>query len=279
MLHYLYLDYGARPQYRRELKYSLISLRQELGEGADAQIAVYTDAPDLYARWPVEVVDIAQRTQAWSGDGLYAHRIKPAVVLDALNRFAAPVCFVDSDSIVRPGFHAEVSAKLAPQEAWSVTKTAVAMNRFELMNPFPPLKGFRTNLPHLGYYHYDQANSWMFNSGLIGVAPVHVPVMEDTLAFIDALIGRARKFPTLEQLALSEVVRLNQIPIVEVKDTFLHYWQGRRRIYMANEIEKSLSPDWNDLTPPKQWAQMDYWKIRAYNYYHGITHMFDGWRR
>ena len=279
MLHYLYLDYGGRPQYRRELRYSLISLRTELGEEADARIAVYTDAPDLYARWPVQVVDISQHTQAWSGDGLYHHRIKPAVVLDALTRFAGPVCFLDSDSIIRPGFHAEVSAKLAPQEVWSVTKTAVVMNRFELMNPFPPLKGFATRLPHLGYYHYDQASSWMFNSGLIGVTPEHVKVMEDTLAFIDALIGRAHKFPTLEQLALSEVVRLNQIPIAEVRDTLLHYWQGRRRVYMANEIEKALSPDWNDLTPPRQWAQMDYWKIRAYNYYHGIAHMFDGWRR
>ena len=47
MLHYLYLDYGGRAQYRRELKYSLISLRQELGTGADARIVVYTDAPKL----------------------------------------------------------------------------------------------------------------------------------------------------------------------------------------------------------------------------------------
>jgi hypothetical protein len=279
MLHYLYLDYGGRAQYRRELKYSLISLRSDLGQemdqGGGARIAVYTDAPQLYARWPVEVVDIAQQTQAWSGDGLYHHRIKPAAVLDALNRFAAPVCFLDSDSIIRPGFHAEVSAKLAPQGA----KSAVVMNHFELTNPFPPLKGFRTALPHLGPYHYDTANSWMFNSGLIGVTPAHVPVMEDVLVFIDALIGRARKFPTIEQLALSEVARLNQIPIAEVKDTFLHYWQGRRRIYMAGQIEKSLSSDWNDLTPPKQWEGMNYWAVRAYNYWYGVTHMFDGWRK
>jgi hypothetical protein len=276
MLHYLYLDYGGRAQYRRELKYSLISLRSELGSdlGEGGRIVIYTDAPAVYARWPVEAVDIAGKTQAWSGGGLYHHRIKPAVVLDALNRFAAPVCFVDSDSIIRPGFRAEVSTKLAPQDVSSATKSAVVMNHFELVNPFPPLKGFRTTLPHLGHYHYDTAASWMFNSGLIGVTPEHVPVMEDALAFIDALIGRARKFPTIEQLALSEVARLNQIPIAEVKDTFLHYWQGRRRIYMADQIEKSLSPDWNDLTPPKQWAQMDYWKIRAYNYCYGITHVF-----
>jgi hypothetical protein len=150
MLHYLYLDYGGRAQYRRELKYSLISLRQELGAAPDARIAIYTDAPQVYANWPVEVVDIAGQTQAWSGRRLYHHRIKPAVVLDALGRFAAPVCFIDSDSIIQPGFHAEVTAKMAPQEVWSVTKTAVVMNRFELRNPFPPLKGFRTRLPHLG---------------------------------------------------------------------------------------------------------------------------------
>src|SRR5262249_28084312 len=120
MLHYLYLDYGGLPRYRRELKYSLISLRQELGEAAAARIAVYTDAPTVYERWPVEVVDIAGRTQAWSGGGLYHHRIKPAVVLDALNRFAAPVCFIDSDSIISKGFHAEVTEKMAPQEVWSV---------------------------------------------------------------------------------------------------------------------------------------------------------------
>ena len=278
MLHYLYLDYGGLAKYRRELKYSLISLRQELGAAPDARIAVYSDTPALYRSWPVEVVDISAPVHGWSGGGLYHHRIKPAVVLDALGRFSGPVCFVDSDSIISKGFHAEVSARLVPEEAWSVTKTAVVMNRFELRNPFPALKGFRTRLPHLGAYRYDLENSWMFNSGLIGMVPAHVPLLEDTLAFIDALIGRARKFPTLEQFALSEVVRLNQIPIAEVRDTFLHYWQGRRRIYMADRIEKALSPDWDDLTPPKEWDAMSYWAVRGYNYWYGVRHMFDGWR-
>jgi hypothetical protein len=279
MLHYLYLDYGGLAKYRRELKYSLISLRQELCAAPDARIAVYTDAPAAYAGWPVEVVDISGQVATWSGDGVYHHRIKPAAVLNALNRFAGPVCFIDSDSIIKPGFHAEVAAKMAPQEVWSVTKMAVVMNRFELMNPFAPLKGFRTSLPHLGRYRYDPAQSWMFNSGLIGVSPVHVPLLEDALALIDALIGRARKFPTLEQFALSEVVRLNQIPVAEVRDSFVHYWQGRRRIYMAHQIARTLSSDWNDLKPPKHWARMNYWAVRAYNYWYGVTHMFSGWQK
>ena len=80
---------------------------------ADAQIAVYSDAPELYRHWPVTAVGIAGQIAAWSGGGLYHHRIKPEVVRDALARFAGPVCFLDSDSIVRPGFHAEVTAKMA----------------------------------------------------------------------------------------------------------------------------------------------------------------------
>ena len=131
MLTYLYLDYGGLPQYRRELRYSLISLRQDLPP--DARIAVYTDAPQVYANWPVTVVDIGGRVADWSGGGLYHHRIKPAAVLDALGRFDGPVCFLDSDSIIQPGFHAELAGKMGE---------AVVMNRFELINPFPPLRGF-----------------------------------------------------------------------------------------------------------------------------------------
>jgi negative regulator of replication initiation len=115
----------------------------------------------------------------------------------------------------------------------------------------------------------------MFNSGLIGMEPAHLSLLDDTLAMIDALIGRAKKFPAIEQFALSEVLRLSQVGIAEIHGTFLHYWQGRRRIYMANRIARTLSPDWDDLTPPKQWADMNYWAVRTYNYYYGVTHALD----
>ena len=265
MLNYLYLDYGGQARYRAELKYSLISLRTEL-DPSKARILVASDAPEVYRAWPVTVMDIAARIPAWSGGGLYYHRIKPALVRVVLEERDEPVLLLDADSIIRPGFHAEVAAKMTD---------AVVMNRFEKHNPIPPLKGFRTQLPHLGAYRYDVAHSWMYNSGLIGMVPKHLPLLGDTLAMIDALIGRAKKFPTIEQFALSEVLRSSQTRIAEIHDSFLHYWQGRRRIYMADQIAKTLSPNWDDLTPPKQWAEMSYWKIRAYNYYHGITHVME----
>ncbi len=269
MLTYLYLDYGGHAKYRRELKYSLISLRMELGDRADAQIAVYSDAPLVYRRWPVTAVGIAAQIAPWSGGGLYPHRIKPEVVRDSLSRFAGPVCFLDSDSIVRPGFHAEVTQKM---------EAAVVMNAFERKNPFPPLSGFRCRLPHLGNYRYDVASSVMYNSGLIGMRPELAPLLDDALAMIDALIGRAKKFPEIEQFALSEVLRLSGIDVAQCNQSFLHYWQGRRRIYMSGQIENNLSPDWDDLTPPKKLAEMNYWAIRAYNYYYGVTHALESFK-
>jgi hypothetical protein len=264
MLNYLYLDYGGREKYRRELKFSLIGLLAGLDRSA-ARIVIYTDAPGLYAKWPVTVRDISGRLSEMSGGGAYWHRIKPAVVLAALREFDEPVCFLDSDSIIAPEFHAELAQKMVG---------AVVMNGLEKRDPWPVLAGFATSLPHLGRYAYDPALSVMHNSGLIGVTPEHVGVMEDTLALIDALIDRAKTIPTLEQFALSEVLRLNKTPVVEIRESFFHYWQGRKRIYMAGQIGKKLSADWDDLTPPRERVDMSYWKIRAYNYYHPIAKLF-----
>ena len=264
MLNYLYLDYGGREKYRRELKFSLIGLLAGLDRSA-ARIVIHTDAPEIYAEWPVTVRDISSRLGQMSGGGAYWHRVKPAVVLAALREFGEPVCFLDSDSIIAPEFHAELAEKMAG---------AVVMNGLEKHDPWPRLAGFATTLPHLGGYAYAGAGSVMNNSGLIGMKPEHAPLLEDTLALIDALTDRAKKMPTLEQFALSEVLRLNAVPVAHIRESFFHYWQGRKRIYMAGQIAKKLSPDWNDLTPPREKVDMNYWKIRAYNYYHPIARLF-----
>ena len=54
--------------------------------------------------------------------------------------------------------------------------------------------------------------------------------------------------------------------------------QDEKLTYMANQIAKTLSPDWDDLTQPKECAKMNYWAIRAYNYYYGITHPLEYFR-
>ncbi len=53
MLNYLYLDYGGLPQYRRELKYSLISLQAELDPDRARIVVAYRRAGTSIANWPV----------------------------------------------------------------------------------------------------------------------------------------------------------------------------------------------------------------------------------
>ena len=57
-----------------------------------------------------------------------------------------------------------------------------------------------------------------------------------------------------------------------------HESSPKKLVYMANQIEKTLSPNWDDLTPPKEWAKMNSWAVRAYNYWYGITHPFEALR-
>ena len=107
MLRYLYLDYGGLAKYRRELKYSLISLRQDWPR-MPLDRGLYRCARALCQLAGDGGGHCRRRSRPGRAAGFYHHRIKPAVVLDALARFAGPVCFLDSDSIMQPGFHAEV---------------------------------------------------------------------------------------------------------------------------------------------------------------------------
>ncbi len=159
MIHFVYLHYGPNENLRRELKYSLLTLRRRL-DPAQHRIAIYTDAPATFAAWPVTTVAIADKMHEYSRGGRFNHRIKLAVLRDALSRFGDAV-LLDSDSIVLAGFPASIAQAL---------RAGAAMNRLELRNPAPEFVGFEATCRMPGY-RYDPAQSQMFNSGLIGVRP------------------------------------------------------------------------------------------------------------
>ena len=162
MLNYLYLDYGGQAEYRAELKYSLISLKAEL-DPAKARIVVASDAPEIYRAWPVTVMDIAPAHPGLVGRRalLSPHQARPGARGAESGSPSRCCSWIPIPSSV-PAFMPRWKTKMAD---------AVVMNRFEKPNPIPPLKGFRTQLPHLGAYRYDVAHSWMYNSGLIGMRP------------------------------------------------------------------------------------------------------------
>jgi len=242
MIHFVYLNYGPRANLRRQLKYSFLTLRRFIDPG-EHQVAIYSDAPDLFAAWPVAAISIADRVAEYSRAGRFGHRIKLAVLHDALTRFGDAI-LLDSDSIVLAGF---------PASAAGALRRGGLMNRFELRNPAPELAGFEARLPYAGPYRYDVERSHMYNSGLIGARADHVPVVADALALTDFFLdGRAAPATVhrLEQIAMSEAFRIHGVAIAEIHDTFLHYWKRSWKSYADWRLPALLSPDWDDLTAP-----------------------------
>lgn len=243
MIYFIYLNYGPNANLRRQLKYSFLTLRRFIDPGTH-RVAVYTDTPDLFAAWPVDAISIAGKVAEYSRAGRFGHRIKLVVLRDALTRFGAAI-LLDSDSIVLAGFPASVADKL---------RRGALMNRFESYNPAPEFAGFEAVLPHAGRYRYDVAMSHMYNSGLIGARAEHVPVLEDAIALTDAFLDGPAAPGTvhrLEQIAMSEALRIHGVTIAEIHDTFLHYWKRSWKYYADWRLPALLSPDWNDLTTPE----------------------------
>lgn len=242
MIHFVYLHYGPSDALRLELKYSYLMLRRVL-DPARHRIAIYADQPDLFAAWPVTVMSLAGKVAAYAAGGRFNHRIKLAVLREALTHLGDTV-LLDSDSIALAGFPARVEDALS---------RGAAMNKFELADPAPELAGFETTLPHGGLYRYDPRRSVMFNSGLVALHAAQAPVVEDALALTDAILDVPVARATLnrrEQLALSEALRVHGIAIAEIDDTFLHYWKRSWKRYADWRLPRLLPADWNDLRLP-----------------------------
>lgn len=243
MIHFVYLHYGPSENLRRELKYSFLTLRRFL-DPAQHRVAIYTDTPILFAAWPVAIVSIAGKLNDYSAAGRFNHRIKLAVLGDALSRLGDTV-LLDSDSIIFAGFPASVADNL---------RHGAVMNRFEARNPAPEFAGFETTLPHAGRYRYDPERSVMFNSGIIGATAAHAPVVEDALALVDTILARPIAPETAnrrEQIAMSEAFRVHGVAVGEIYDTFLHYWKRSWKRYADWRLSRILPADWNDLTEPE----------------------------
>ena len=214
---FLYIDYGASALIGRELRYSLATLRAEIPA---ACVVVYTDKPQAYEGLSVTPRPLGEDFARWTRDGAYNHRIKAAVLADALTARGGLCVLMDTDSYIRPGFAAALEA---------ATAEGPAMDQFETKNPYPEIAGWSAALP-AGPYVYDPRTAIMFNSGLIATrdkAPI-----DEALALIDALWDDGKRLFKIEQIALSEAFRRAGRPIGEVCPAFQHYFRRSLKRYM-----------------------------------------------
>jgi hypothetical protein len=224
---FVYIDYGSSPLIGRELRYCLATL---LAEYEAPRVVVYTDKPDAYASLhPCVTPRVLGQDQArWTRDGAYPHRIKPAVLADALSAHGGLCVLLDTDSYIQPGFAAALA---------KATADGPAMDQFERRDPYPEIAGWSAALPS-GRYVYDPKTAAMFNSGLIAAkAGRDDAALTDALALIDALWDDGKRQFNIEQIAISEAFRLHGRTVGEVCPAFQHYFRRSLKRYMHWRID------------------------------------------
>lgn len=232
MTSFIYIAYGPSPYIRLELLYSLSTLLFEYAK-RPIEVLIYTDNPESYDNLDerIAIVDISATLDGMTRAGALPHRVKPCVLLDAMRSRTQACVLLDTDSYIAAGF-ADLLARALSRGAAMVLR--------EGQIPHPELAGFQTYLPHYGPYAFNPATSVMFNSGLVAVVPrKHVPVIEDVIALIDALLDRGITLFTVEQVSFSEMLRLHGVEIATMHPAFQHYFRRSVKRYMHWRLTKS----------------------------------------
>lgn len=235
----LFLIYGTGREYHLELSYSILSAARFLKDDpAGVKIVLVADPPNQRPDLPVEHLVIDNETlNTWQMGGAYFHAAKPYALAHALRHFDAPAILVDSDTI----FHAH------PKRL------------FDHIGPGRSLM----HLNHGRLDHLPNAPEWdaliessegtvagwpiggdtvIYNSGLLGLDPRDVHLMDDVISVMKAIRTHSGVF-TAEQLAAS-IVFLGATSIATCEDIVEHYWDGPRAYYhyqMARMFPQVLS--------------------------------------
>ena len=247
----VYLCYGPSPATASELRYSIETLLTDIA-GDAARIVVYTDRTQDLRDLGVRLVDAAAMLSTAFVGG-YRHRAKPVVLADALRRFGLPCVMLDTDGFVREGFDAKVGEALAQ---------GGAMNQFVRRDPYPDFGPFAMKLPHLGAYRLDRDNAVMYNSGLVALGPEHLPLVEDTIALIDALWAAGLKRHDIDQFSVSETFRLAGVRVALIEREFEHYCPRWSKRYMRRRLRARRPGERVQYSKTRVRLFKAYWNLR-----------------
>lgn len=222
----LYLMYGSGRAYHLELTYSVLSAARFLSEGAEGvQIVLASDAANQRTDLPVTpLVLTPEQLHDWQFGGSYHHAVKPQVLAHAIRETGAPVALIDTDTVLHahPGrLFDRISAgiSLMHDREWTLGQ---APNRNDWQMLIADCGGA------LGGYPIDD-QTVMHNSGVLGVDPSNVDLLEGSVRFMRAMRKHSDLF-NAEQLAAS-VALGTRTTVAGCADLVEHYWEGPRAYY------------------------------------------------
>lgn len=227
MFNLAYLAYGASPNHQLELTYSVLSVLRFLQQDPpDIRILLICDEANRRPDLPVDELIIPDlQLREWQMDGQYAHAAKPNALAHVLRRFGLPTVLIDTDTILN--HHPDqLFARLAPSKALLHTCEG------PLSALTAQAAAWKQLIEGSGGRIADYPVSWstkMYNSGVIGLCPQDVAVLEDSLRLIEAIRAEVEVF-TAEQLAVS-IASSSRLEIATCEDLVTHYWEGPRAYF------------------------------------------------
>lgn len=226
----LYFCYGAQEIYDQAI-YSILSLLHVSGGTPRAyRIVAYADRPAAFGALPIETVEIDSATlDAWLGGSDYLHRRKTCAIIDALERFDAPVAFIDSDTWFRRAPN-RMLRRIGPGRAiFHLCEGYVAMTGTPADQALARQLATGTcHLPARPPVTLDRRTR-MWNTGVVGIDPSDLPRLRDALALSDAIWAGAdpagaygKKIHHAEQFATGHAFA--DAELSEAADCVYHYW-------------------------------------------------------
>lgn len=213
----VYLVYGGKPEYHREAKFSILSALHH-ARGECPRILLYTDEPEQFSGWPVDLITLDAATLAsWTGPAAYLHRRKAAAIRDAL-AYADQSIFIDTDTFF-------LASPLKLFELLACSSWLVD----EIEGVWKEYKGdvmYDVLAPYLAEHHGVDQQMLLINSGVLGFQVEASHLMDETLALIDVLHPMVPKIHVIEQFAMGVAARHLGRP-AQAQGIVMHYFSGK----------------------------------------------------
>jgi hypothetical protein len=190
----------------------------------NTEIHLYTDNPTAFKLVQEEIefhVLDANIIQQWRGIHDFTHRLKIMMLLDIHSKFPeSAVLYLDGDTFFTQNYTELLDTLTEKTVLMHVREYPVATHTTGQM------KRFRKNMQKLIFENQAiDLNVFMWNAGVIGFMPVHVPVLQKVVQFVDEIYPQYPKH-IIEQFAVSYFFQKEyQIQACDIYIT--HYWDKK----------------------------------------------------
>lgn len=233
MNHLIYLSYGDGPHVD-ELRFSVQSALASRQVAADFEITIFTDNPSRYDDISVRKETLsAEQLREWQGDHGYHYRRKIALVGHALETLGGKVVLIDTDTyyLTNPR---RLFDRIGPG-ASILYRREVHLDRCEAGHLADHLMTGRIRKLDGTFWAID-ANTPMWNSGVIGLEKTSLPWVKEALHVTDQLC-QSVSLRTIEQFALGAVLS-QSTRLRETDELVFHYYEDAMRFPFQSRIQE-----------------------------------------